>query len=351
MDFSPLVISSPLIPLYGVLILWINLFWRSISGSIFRLNFVEWTLFQRWVITPLSIGLFLGVCTTHVLILSGRQVTLLPISYWLPALITIGLSLVATLVFLVRVILVYFAYKRFDTTCQDALVQLRDRQDWQRTNRVETSLNSFFGRSRVNPSAAQRGFILSGITSKPWHKVTDFPWSQHVETAWQEIRSELLSLLKQNDRKRDLVKTYFYPGVNTGNWNSVLLIEGGKLEQPACALCPKTLAVLKQIPGYPNFREVLFSIINPGARIKPHRDYGNLYLTFQLGLIIPQGCSIMVGGEERTWTEGKSFIFDTSYEHSVINDSKNMRAVLIVDFINPEIEDFEKGALLNLGII
>jgi aspartate beta-hydroxylase len=108
------------------------------------------------------------------------------------------------------------------------------------------------------------------------------------------------------------------------------------------------MALLKLLPGNLYFREAIFSILGPGAKILPHRDFSNVYLTYQLGLSIPPQCAICVGGEERTWKEGKSLIFDTSYEHEAWNDSNSPRLILLVDFFHPDLNEAEQEFLKNV---
>jgi aspartate beta-hydroxylase len=89
----------------------------------------------------------------------------------------------------------------------------------------------------------------------------------------------------------------------------------------------------------------MFSVLEPGARIPPHRDSGNQLLTCHLGLIIPPHCGLRVGGETRLWAEGKCLIFDTSYEHEAWNSSDETRIVLLIDFWHPELSEVERQFL------
>lgn len=43
----------------------------------------------------------------------------------------------------------------------------------------------------------------------------------------------------------------------------------------------------------------------------------NNRLTVHVGLVVPPGLSITVGGETRGWTEGEAIVFDDSFEHEV----------------------------------
>eukprot|EP01103_Thecamoeba_quadrilineata_P013278 TRINITY_DN3638_c0_g1_i2.p1 TRINITY_DN3638_c0_g1~~TRINITY_DN3638_c0_g1_i2.p1 ORF type:complete len:106 (-),score=12.58 TRINITY_DN3638_c0_g1_i2:130-447(-) len=85
----------------------------------------------------------------------------------------------------------------------------------------------------------------------------------------------------------------------------------------------------------------MFSLLAGGSRIKPHTGQWNARLTFHLGLVIPPGCSIRVGKEERLWAEGEVLVFDDSYEHEAVNPSGEERAILLVDVWHPSLSPEE----------
>jgi ornithine lipid ester-linked acyl 2-hydroxylase len=61
---------------------------------------------------------------------------------------------------------------------------------------------------------------------------------------------------------------------------------------------------------------------------------------YHLGLMIPGpegSCRIRVRNDVRCRKEGKSMIFDDSYEHEVWNDVDSYRVVLFVDFVRATI--------------
>ena len=48
-----------------------------------------------------------------------------------------------------------------------------------------------------------------------------------------------------------------------------------------------------------------------------------------------EACRIRVGDDIRHWEEGKSVIFDDTFEHEVWNDTDQVRVVLFVDIARP----------------
>jgi beta-hydroxylase len=82
----------------------------------------------------------------------------------------------------------------------------------------------------------------------------------------------------------------------------------------------------------------MFSILSPGKHIPPHGGPYKGVLRYHLGLIVPGvpgSCRIRVGNDVRPWAEGKSLVFDDTFEHEAWNDSDGTRVVLFVDFKRP----------------
>jgi beta-hydroxylase len=144
------------------------------------------------------------------------------------------------------------------------------------------------------------------------------------------------------EQKPDQLTPYTYPGAVCGTWSNIRFVEGGVVDAELARLLPVTVEALHVVPRYPQFREALISVLQPGARIKPHRDADKNYLTCQMGLLIPKNCHITVGGETRVWREGECMIFDTSYEHEVWQDGDFARVVLLFDFLHPELTEVER---------
>lgn len=59
---------------------------------------------------------------------------------------------------------------------------------------------------------------------------------------------------------------------------------------------------------------------------------------------MPDGCSIRVGDEVRTWVEGRCLLFDDSFEHEVRNDTDRARVVLLLRFFHPDLAPARRGA-------
>jgi aspartyl/asparaginyl beta-hydroxylase (cupin superfamily) len=100
-------------------------------------------------------------------------------------------------------------------------------------------------------------------------------------------------------------------------------------------MCPRTAALMREIPG---MKTAMFSILSPRKHILDHRGPYKGVLRYHLGLIVPrdaEACRIRVGDDIRHWDEGKSMIFDDTFDHEVWNDTDDTRVVLFVDFLRP----------------
>src|SRR5262249_8951285 len=108
--------------------------------------------------------------------------------------------------------------------------------------------------------------------------------------------------------------------------------------------CPRTAAVIDSLDR--GFGEALFSELKPGANIGRHCGPSNVWFTVHLPIIVPAGdCQFRVGGEARTWEDGKCLVFDDSFWHSAWNRTAHARYVLIVDCWHPELTAAERQML------
>lgn len=100
------------------------------------------------------------------------------------------------------------------------------------------------------------------------------------------------------------------------------------------ACCPETCRVLDRIPG---LIQAFFSILDPGKSVPEHEGPYLGYLRYHLGLRVPtrRPPKLVVNGRDYRWKEGEGVLFDDSWPHSVVNDSPETRAVLIIDVRRP----------------
>ncbi|MGQ0741557.1 MAG: aspartyl/asparaginyl beta-hydroxylase domain-containing protein [Alphaproteobacteria bacterium] len=180
----------------------------------------------------------------------------------------------------------------------------------------------------------------------------DFPWLDAVEAATDDIRGELLEVLKlegafspyiEADPARPPVDHHM---VNSPEWTAFYLWKGGILVKENAARCPKTIAAIKDVPLTQiknRCPSVLFSALRPGAHIPPHTGHINVRLICHLPLIVPGKCQFRVGNDVRLWEEGNAWVFDDTIQHEAWNGSDKLRVILIFDIWRPELSQEERA--------
>ncbi|AGY60471.1 aspartyl/asparaginyl beta-hydroxylase domain-containing protein [Gloeobacter kilaueensis] len=157
-------------------------------------------------------------------------------------------------------------------------------------------------------------------------KEADYPFIAMLEANWRTIRQELDQLGGEHFFAWP-EKQYYGEG-----WNIFALYTYGVALGKNCKLCPETARLVQQIPG---MATAVFSSLAPGTHVRPHRGEPAGLLRYHLGLIVPEGCTLRVGPEQRSLREGGSMVFDDTTEHEAWNRSDRTRVVLLVDFKDP----------------
>lgn len=184
----------------------------------------------------------------------------------------------------------------------------------------------------------------------------EFSWIPRLEEAWEDIREELLAVLKEDSGFKPYInhpegtkKAQEWKELNQSmNWASLHLYRHGERIEENCARCPKTIEVLEsldlhRVNGYSP--EVMFSVLRPHSSIPAHTGSVNGRLVVHLPLIVPENCgALRVADQQRGWHEGECMIFDDAYVHEAWNHSDDTRVVLILDTWNPDVSQPEREA-------
>ncbi len=175
------------------------------------------------------------------------------------------------------------------------------------------------------------------VGDRAFFDTEDFPWAREIETEWCAIRAELDNIMQERDRMpaAHVVAPRSLYITQDDNWKNFYLICHGYRASANCEKCVETTRLVENIP---DMLTAHFSILGPGAHVTPHRGRFNGVLKCQLGLIVPQpadACWIRVAEDVMNWREGKTIIFDDTYEHEVQNNTDGWRVVLIVEFLRP----------------
>lgn len=240
----------------------------------------------------------------------------------------------------------------------ELMAQLRARFGAQAMSRVMRCLAIQHGRDSApwaHPLQQPQMLYLPDVPPHAWFGRDEFDWVERVETAADAVREEVLALREKGQG--------FTPYVAHGeaapepmqhlagsyDWHAFHLYASGDRKDANCARCPRTTELVEGLPlvkCHGTSPEVFFSLLQPGAHIKPHFGVANTKVAVHLPLVIPGGdCAIRVGEETRHWTEGRCLIFDDSFEHEAWNRSDELRIVFIFEVWNPYLTTEECTAI------
>ena len=189
----------------------------------------------------------------------------------------------------------------------------------------------------LRPLIEQAITRYSRVGNREFFDVNDFAWVARVEASWPAIRAELDQVLRFPDaipRFQD-ISVEQLDLTQDDRWKTFFFYLYGARNETNGRRCPETMRALAAIP---ELTTAFFSILLPGKRIPRHRGPYKGVLRYHLGLIVPEpasSCGIEVGGKTAQWQEGKSLIFDDTFEHEAWNSSAATRVILFVDFRRP----------------
>lgn len=170
-----------------------------------------------------------------------------------------------------------------------------------------------------------------------------FPEAALLEANWKDIAAEAAAVLRTHHlpefshvepTQRDIYSA-------DTSWKMFMMRLMGADVVPHLAACPRTAALLAQIP---DVRNAFFSVLAPGISLAQHRGPQRAVLRYQLGLIVPEPdtCELRVesshlngtshGGDDvYHWREGEGILWDDMRLHSARNGGSHPRVVLMLD--------------------
>jgi aspartyl/asparaginyl beta-hydroxylase (cupin superfamily) len=201
-------------------------------------------------------------------------------------------------------------------------------------------------------------FYFPGLPQIEYFPRDDFPWLADIEAAAPAIREELLGVMAEDGAFTPYVEAdpNRPPAVGAQllgdpSWSAFHLFQAGRPHPENAPRCPRTMEALAHAP-LPFIRGrspmALFSLLRGGAHIEPHNGLLNTRLICHLPLIVPEGCSLRVGNQVRSWEEGRALVFDDSIEHEAWNRSGETRVILLFEIWRPELTEGEREALTAL---
>jgi len=186
-------------------------------------------------------------------------------------------------------------------------------------------------------------YAFSAIPNRAYADVSRFPELDALRLNADVIREEGLALMaharmKSPDQKDDAGFNSFAKS----GWKRFYLKWYGDAHPSAQRLCPRTTALLRDIPGV---SAAMFTTLPPGAVLNPHKDPYAGSLRYHLGLVTPNDdrCNIVVDGKPYSWRDGEAVIFDETYIHAAENRTDVERLILFCDVERPMRHGFARG--------
>jgi aspartate beta-hydroxylase len=225
------------------------------------------------------------------------------------------------------------------------------------SRRFAHSLDLLLGKKEVFVQSP-RFFYFPELPKIQFFERDACPWLDKVEAAFDEIRAELLAVLREDGLFEPYVQNEAgVPALNQGglinnrDWSAFYLWKNGQFMADNAARCPRTLAALADVPisSVPGRSpSVLFSLLRPGAHIPAHTGVLNTRMICHLPLIVPPGCYLRVGNDKRECVAGKAWAFDDSIEHEAWNTSDQTRVILLFEAWRPELSHKERELVASM---
>lgn len=226
--------------------------------------------------------------------------------------------------------------------------------------RVETSLSIWLGDHAADwadPRQRPTFLYFPGLPPSPYLDRALFPWMADFEAETHAIRAELLATLSARENREPVFNSGTLAQANLRNetgaavWDGYYFYRHGQAREALAASCPRTRTAIDRLPLArirDHAPEVMFSVLEPGTHLLPHRGVTNTRLVCHLPLVVPPGCALKVAGEIHEWREGRAVVFDDTYEHEAWNRGDRTRVVLICDIWNPHLDAAERAAVTRL---
>jgi aspartate beta-hydroxylase len=195
---------------------------------------------------------------------------------------------------------------------------------------------------------------VPGLKIQPfWNPEDDFDWAKELENSYPEIAAEFqavtadLQTLQQQGNNIWAGALTQDASAYGQDWKTLVLMNRGTWDPINVNLFPKTSSAVQKA-GVP-VTEVFFASMKGPSKIERHTDFTNFVLTSHLAIDIPcngqNKCRLTIGDTTNEWINGKCMVFDTSLLHDAVNESDEMRYILMMRIWHPDLTCVEREAL------
>jgi aspartyl/asparaginyl beta-hydroxylase (cupin superfamily) len=196
------------------------------------------------------------------------------------------------------------------------------------------------------------------LTAKPIWNPKDFNFVKKLENNFDKIEKEV-DMIEFDPKKKKLI-TQVNENIYTGKWNDLFFYTNGNRNNVTCQAFPEIAKIIDSIPEIQGVNPgcVCLSFIYPGSKVVPHFGISNNKLRLHLGIKNLEDSTLYVKDKgfnkncktlNLNWEKGKVFIFDDSFKHWVINNSKGdkPRIILLIDLWHPDLNKDDISKMEN----
>jgi beta-hydroxylase len=154
-------------------------------------------------------------------------------------------------------------------------------------------------------------------------------WAAPIRAAWPEIRAELDAVLAEGVVWPETSDLVGYDQGAEGRWTTFVLGWYGTWIESTCRRCPKTAALVRQVP---DVQVAGFTVLDAHTHLPRHQGPAKS-LRWQLGIRVPEpagACRLRIGDDVVVWGDGVALAFDDRTEHEAWNDADEPRYVLFI---------------------
>jgi aspartyl/asparaginyl beta-hydroxylase (cupin superfamily) len=181
--------------------------------------------------------------------------------------------------------------------------------------------------------------LRSNSDCQPIMPLDLFPDHVLFEQHWKEIAREAMTIYNNNGEKLSAFHEIsdWFDEISAGDrkWKVFMLKWYQGTIEENCNQAPITCGLVNRCP---QVKAAMFSILEAGKRIPPHRGPSTGCLRYHLGLRVPKNTGTAKIRVDKTWYQwknGEGVLFDDTFEHEVRNDSEELRIVLFMDVVRP----------------
>jgi aspartate beta-hydroxylase len=250
--------------------------------------------------------------------------------------------------------------RELEAFLEQELASVRQRHAGADQQRYDACRDVFLRKRRVFTHEA-KGILFPYLPAIEFFRREEFPWLDTLEAATEDIAAEALAVVTGDragfkpyvDFPASAPVDQWAPLNHSFDWSVYNLLDDGAPLAEHIEKCPKTAAVLAQLPlcDIPGYAPgAYFSVLKPHTRLPAHTGTTNTRSIVHLPLVIPEGCGFRVGSQVRTWQKGKAWVFDDTIDHEAWNDSDQIRIVLIFDIWSPLLTAAERDLVRDFTV-